>query len=86
MVTLNRIVAVAMVDGPEAGLRAVAGAEAEPALAGHHRIEAVRAHLLEEADRGAEAEAAYRRAARLTTSLPERRYLEDRAARVAGRR
>jgi hypothetical protein len=46
MVTLNRIVAVAMVHGPESGLRQLATAEAEPALAGHHHLHAVRAHLL----------------------------------------
>ena len=47
MVTLNRIVAVAMVDGPQAGLQQLAEAEADPALAGHHRVDAVRAHLLD---------------------------------------
>ena len=46
MVELNRIVAVAMVHGPEAGLRQLAAAEASPGLAGHHRLDAVRAHLL----------------------------------------
>ena len=47
MVTLNRIVAVAMVDGPGAGLAELTAAEADPALAGHHRLHAVRAHLLD---------------------------------------
>ena len=47
MVTLNRIVAVAMVHGAEAGLLELAGAERDPALAGTHRVDAVRAHLLE---------------------------------------
>jgi RNA polymerase sigma factor (sigma-70 family) len=79
MVTLNRIVALAMVRGPEAGLAELARAEAEPALAGHHRVEAVRAHLLEQAGEPDAAAAAYRRAARLTLSIPERRYLEARA-------
>ena len=79
VVTLNEIVALAMVDGPRAALARLE--EAEPALAGYHRVHAVRAHLLEEAgDRGA-ARACYRRAAELTLSLPERRYLLDRAAR-----
>ena len=49
---------------------------------GHHRLEAVRAHLLEMAGDQVAARDAYRRAARLTTSLPEQRYLEGRAARV----
>jgi RNA polymerase sigma factor (sigma-70 family) len=79
MVTLNRIVALAMVRGPEAGLDELARVEAEPALVGHHRVEAVRAHLLEEAGQPDAAAAAYRRAATLTLSIPERRYLETRA-------
>jgi RNA polymerase sigma factor (sigma-70 family) len=80
MVELNRAVAVAMVHGPAAGLRRLAAAEADPALAGHHRLEAVRAHLLELAGDREAARAAYRLAARRTLSLPERRYLESRAA------
>jgi RNA polymerase sigma factor (sigma-70 family) len=79
MVTLNRIVAVAMVHGPEEGLRQLANAEADPALAGHHRVHAVRAHLLEMAGAREEARSQYRLAARRTLSLPERRYLESRA-------
>jgi len=82
IVTLNRIVAVAMVHGPEAGLRQLAAAEAEPALAGHHRVDAVRAHLLELAGDDEAAHAAYRLAARRTLSLAEQRYLESRAARL----
>jgi RNA polymerase sigma factor (sigma-70 family) len=82
MVTLNRIVAVAMVHGPEAGLRQLAAAEAEPALTGHHRLDAVRAHLLELAGDHGAAHAAYRLAARRTLSLPEQRYLQSRAARL----
>jgi RNA polymerase sigma factor (sigma-70 family) len=82
IVTLNRIVAVAMVHGPEAGLGQLAAAEAEPALAGHHRVDAVRAHLLELAGDHGAAHAAYRLAARRTLSLAEQRYLESRAARL----
>ena len=52
-------------------------------LAGYHRVHAVRAHLLEQAGEGEAARAAYRRAAELTLSVPERQYLLDRAARVA---
>ena len=79
MVTLNRIVALAMVRGPRAGLAELTRAEAEPALVGHHRVEAVRAHLLEQAGEPEAAAAAYWRAAQLTLSIPERRYLEARA-------
>jgi RNA polymerase sigma factor (sigma-70 family) len=81
MITLNRIVALAMVDGPQAGLDKLAAAEADPALAGHHRVEAVRAHLLELSGQRDAARDAYRLAARRTLSVPERRYLESRAAR-----
>ena len=80
MVTLNSAVAVAMVDGPDAGLAVLDGLTE---LADHHRLAAVRAHLLEMAGAPAEAREAYRVAARRTTSLPERRYLESRAARLA---
>jgi RNA polymerase sigma factor (sigma-70 family) len=83
MVTLNRIVAVAMVHGPRAALERLAAAEAEPALSRHHRVAAVRAHLLEMAGDAAAAAELYRLAARRTLSLPERRYLEDRARRLA---
>ena len=84
MVTLNRAVAVAMVRGPGAGLELLATLEADPRMAGHHRLHAVRAHLLERAGDTEAATAEYRTAARLTTSLPERRYLEAQAARLAG--
>jgi RNA polymerase sigma factor (sigma-70 family) len=84
MVTLGRIVALAMVEGPSAGLGALAAVQEEPGLVGHHRLDAVRAHLLEMAGDVAAARAAYLRAARMTLSLPEQRYLEDRARRLAG--
>ncbi len=83
MVTLNRIVAVAMVHGPTAGLDQLAEAEGDAALAGHHRVDAVRAHLLEMAGDREAARAAYRIAARCTLSVPEQRYLESRATRLA---
>jgi RNA polymerase sigma factor (sigma-70 family) len=83
MVTLNRIVAVAMVHGPEAGLRQLAAAQANPGLAGHHRLDAVRAHLLELAGDQQAARAGYRLAARRTLSLAEQRYLESRAAHLS---
>ena len=81
MVTLNRAVAVAMVEGPQAGLDLLATLDDGP-LAGHHRVPAVRAHLLELAGEREAARAAYLEAARRTTSEPERRYLEERADRL----
>jgi predicted RNA polymerase sigma factor len=80
MVTLNRIVAVAEVHGPAVALAQLA--EAERDLAGHHRVAAVRAHLLEMAGDRAAAREAYQQAARRTLSVPEQRYLESRAARL----
>jgi RNA polymerase sigma factor (sigma-70 family) len=82
MVTLNHAVAVAMVRGPRAGLDLLATLDADERMAAHHRLGAVRAHLLEMAGDTAAARAAYRDAARRTTSLPEQRYLEARAARL----
>jgi predicted RNA polymerase sigma factor len=79
-VTLSRAVAVAMTDGPLAGLAMVEPLLDDAVMRRHHRTHAVRAHLFELAGREAEAEAAYRTAARLTTSIPEQRYLNARAA------
>jgi RNA polymerase sigma factor (sigma-70 family) len=84
MVTLNHAVAVAMTSGPQAGLDLLRSLDADERMAGHHRVDAVCAHLLEMAGDLDAARAGYRRAARRTTSLPERRYLEARAARIAG--
>ncbi|MEU8221932.1 sigma-70 family RNA polymerase sigma factor [Kribbella sp. NPDC048915] len=78
MVTLNRIVAVAMVHGPAAGLALLA--DVDPALREHHRLAAVRAHLLELSGDAVGARQEYERAARLTESVPEQRYLQSRAA------
>jgi RNA polymerase sigma factor (sigma-70 family) len=83
MVTLNHAVAVAMVRGPRAGLELLAALDADDRMAEHHRLDAVRAHLLEMAGDHEAASSGYRTAARRTTSLPERRYLEARAARLA---
>jgi predicted RNA polymerase sigma factor len=80
MAELGRAVATAMVHGPRAGLAEVA--RLEDRLAGHHRLDAVRAHLLERAGDLEEAEAAYRTAASRTLSIPEVRYLQARAARL----
>ncbi len=83
MVALNRAIAVAMAEGPEAGLALLA--ELEEPLAGHHRLHAARAHLLERADKSEAALAEYQRAAELTNSLPEQRYLTKRAAELRER-
>jgi RNA polymerase sigma factor (sigma-70 family) len=83
MVTLNRAVAVAMVHGPQAGLDVLARLDDDERMARHHRLDAVRAHLLEMAGDHPGARASYRSAARRTTSRPEQRYLEDRAARLS---
>jgi predicted RNA polymerase sigma factor len=79
MVTLNRIVAVGMVRGPRAALEQLAAAGRDPALVGHHRVAAVRAHLLDLAGEIEAARKQYREAARQTLSLPEQRYLLARA-------
>jgi RNA polymerase sigma factor (sigma-70 family) len=80
MVTLNRAIAHAMVHGPAAGLALIDALE--PRLDGHHRLHAVRAHLLEQAGDLAAAAAEYRIAARRTASVAEREYLLMRAARL----
>jgi len=82
MVTLNRAIALAMVHGPAAGLAALAGLGDR--LPGHHRLDAVRAHLLEMAGDPDAALTYYLRAAGRTTSLAERDYLADKAARLRG--
>ncbi|MET7619771.1 sigma-70 family RNA polymerase sigma factor [Streptomyces sp. NPDC005408] len=83
VVSLNRAVAAAMVHGPAAGLDILKALDADVRLAGHHRLYAVRAHLLElVGDRQAAIEN-YRAAAGRTTSLPERHHLTIRAARLA---
>ncbi|WP_030453632.1 RNA polymerase sigma factor [Herbidospora cretacea] len=85
MVSLNHAVAVAMVEGPVTGLDLLAEVERDPRLKGHHRVEAVRAHLLDMAGDHDGARSAYAKAARQTANQPERRYLEHKA-RQADRR
>jgi RNA polymerase sigma factor (sigma-70 family) len=82
MVRLNHAVAVAMVRGPQAGIELLRTLDDDDRLATHHRLHAVRAHLLEMAGDRAGAISSYRTAARRTTSLPERRYLVARAAQL----
>ncbi|MFF5289416.1 RNA polymerase sigma factor [Paractinoplanes globisporus] len=84
IVTLSRAVAVAAVHGPAAGLAELGTLDADDRMAHTHRLEAVRAHLLEEAGDADAARESYLRAARATTSLPEQRYLTRRAARLRG--
>jgi RNA polymerase sigma factor (sigma-70 family) len=83
MVTLNHAVALAMVRGPRAGLDLLKTLDGDDRMTKHHRLYAVRAHLLEMAGDRAAARATYSEAARRTTSLPEQRYLEARAAGLA---
>jgi predicted RNA polymerase sigma factor len=82
VVTLNRAVAVAMVHGPRAGLALLGTLEADERMANNHRLEAVRGHLLEMAGEIDAARESYRKAARMTASLPEQRYLALKAARL----
>jgi RNA polymerase sigma factor (sigma-70 family) len=83
VVRLNKAIAEAMVHGPRAGLDLLSTVELE--LAGSHRVDAVRAHLLELAGDRAAALSSYELAARRTTSLPEQHYLRARAARLSGK-
>jgi RNA polymerase sigma factor (sigma-70 family) len=79
VVTLNHAVAVAMVDGPAAGLAMLTPLLADPHLRRHHRLHAVRAHLLDLDGQAEEARASYAEAAKLATSIPEQRYLNGKA-------
>jgi RNA polymerase sigma factor (sigma-70 family) len=79
MVTLNRAIALAEFDGPWAGLALLSILDDDERMAGHHRLLSVRAHLLEKTGDTAGAYEHYRRAAKATASLAERRYLECRA-------
>jgi len=82
VVTLNRAVAVAMVDGPRAGLALLGTLDSDDRMAHTHRLDAVRGHLLELAGDSVAARQSYQRAARMTASIPEQRYLALRAARL----
>jgi RNA polymerase sigma factor (sigma-70 family) len=82
MVTLNYAIAAAMVHGPAAGLELLSTLDADDRLAGHYRLDAVRAHLLEMAGDRQSAIAHYRAAASRTASMPERYYLTSQAARL----
>ena len=82
MVMLSRAIALAMVHGPQAGLERLSALDVDGRLSGHHRLDAVRAHLLEMAGERDAAVTYYKLAAGRTTSLPEQRYLFARAARL----
>jgi predicted RNA polymerase sigma factor len=82
MVALNHAIATAMVHGPEAGLMRLDALARDPRLCGHHRLDAVRAHLLERSGDHPQAMVHYRGAAERTTSPAERTYLLMRAARL----
>ncbi|MFD0888329.1 DUF6542 domain-containing protein, partial [Streptosporangium algeriense] len=82
MVTLNRAVAVAMTEGPRAGLLLLEELEDDDRMVRHHRFRAVRAHLLEMADDPRAAREEYLLAARHTASIPEQRYLRSKAERL----
>jgi RNA polymerase sigma factor (sigma-70 family) len=83
MVALNRAIVAAMVHGPTAGLKLLEALDG--ALAGHYRLDAVRAHLFEMAGDEQAALAHYRAAANRTTSIPEQHYLTTKAARLRAR-
>ncbi len=83
MVSLNHAIAAAMVHGPQEGLRLLDALQGEVRIAEHHRMDAVRAHLLEMAGDSQAAVKYYRKAASKTVNLPERTYLLMQAARLA---
>jgi RNA polymerase sigma factor (sigma-70 family) len=83
MVTLNRAIATAMVHGPAKGLELLTTLDSDGRLAEHHRLDAVRAHLLEMLGDNKSAARHYRIAAGRTASMPERNYLLAQAARLA---
>lgn len=82
VVTLNRAVAVAMVDGPSAGLASLEMLSGDRRLESQHRLASVRAHLHEMAGDLQAAVAGYEDAARRTASIPEQRYLRAQVERL----
>jgi RNA polymerase sigma factor (sigma-70 family) len=83
MIALNHAIATAMVEGPAAGLELLRDLDADGRMKNHHRLHAVRAHLLEKAGDRESAIAHYRSAAGRTTSIPERNYLMAQAGRLS---
>jgi RNA polymerase sigma factor (sigma-70 family) len=86
MVSLNRAIAAAMVQGPAAGLELLTGLDSDARLGGHYRLDAVRAHLYQMSGDHDRAGQHYRAAAQKTTSIPERDYLLTKAARLGSGR
>jgi len=84
VVELNRAVAVAMADGPAAGLALVDRLAATGSLDGYHLLYSTRADLLRRLGRDEEATLAYRRALELVTNPKEREFLDRRVAEVTG--
>jgi RNA polymerase sigma-70 factor, ECF subfamily len=84
VVELNYAVAVAMADGPAAGLTLVEALEASGKLAGYHLLPATRADFLRRLGRTAEASAAYAEALELASTDAERRFLSRRLAETSG--
>jgi RNA polymerase sigma-70 factor (ECF subfamily) len=84
IVELNRAVAVAMAEGPEAGLPLIDELEAGGELDGYHLLHAARADLLRRLGRAAEAAISYEQALSMATNESERRYLERRLREVSG--
>jgi RNA polymerase sigma factor (sigma-70 family) len=84
MVTLNHAIAAAMVHGPAKGLELLTALDSDPRIAGHYRLDAVRAHLFQKMGDRESAIKHYRIAAEKTTSIPERNYLMTQAALLAG--
>jgi predicted RNA polymerase sigma factor len=82
MVVLNHAIATAMVHGPSKGLALLNALESDSRIAGHHRLDAVRAHLFEMSGDHPAAITHYQAAARQTTSVPERNYLIAQAVRL----
>jgi predicted RNA polymerase sigma factor len=82
IVELNRAVAVAMADGPEAGLALVDGLAGDPALREYHLLPIVRGELLARLGRREEARAEFERAAALTKNAREAELLRERARRT----
>jgi RNA polymerase sigma factor (sigma-70 family) len=85
MVALNHAIAAAMVHGPHKGLELLQALDSDARISGHHRLSAVRAHLLEMAGESEAAVAHYSAAAERTTSIPERNFLMMQAARLRSR-
>lgn len=82
MVSLNHAIAISMVHGPARGLELLKALDRDPRIAGHYRLDAVRAHLLEKMGDHESAVKHYRTAAAQTTSIPEQNYLMAQASRL----